>query len=573
MPSLKQTPGAAPRVWLIRDEDGKVQTCRELATLQQWVVAGRVTRNCEISRTGKSWKKLGAIAELGSFFRIAEEARDRARSSVSAAPVPVPAEGTEPLPGAIQPPGPVRGSTPPPKQSPAPAQAVEAAARAPSAPVKAPVAKEGSGPSGVPRLATGDGNSGPSTMGDVAARTTGGWAAAPKMALDDGGSGPAGPTGGLAKGIPTTEAAFAAGPQAGKIGKVPAGTSIDDLMPSAFEPIDAFDDDFSRPASSAGKWIVFVSLLVLGAAAGAVYFFVFRGDGAKAPVVAATTDAATAVPEPPGTPDAPPAADPTEVVTATYADLAADTDLSLEAASARFASVSSDDPAVSAKLLAARARVITAQAQHLLDLSDGASDAKAKATAMAKEAEGFATQALAADKQNRDAEVAMADAMRVKGASTRAVERHLGVVLKGDPKHREALFVRAQLRERDGKAAEARRIYTDLSGDGADTRPLYRLARLDYAEKKYEVAKTRADRVLGMQSEHTGAQMLAAKIDEATKVVMSDNERMVGIHKAASETLTENWDKNKVLKWHPGAAKWFKENAGADIPDDMIYGM
>ena len=58
-----------------------------------------------------------------------------------------------------------------------------------------------------------------------------------------------------------------------------------------------------------------------------------------------------------------------------------------------------------------------------------------------------------------------------------------------------------------------------------------------------------------------------------TDVVMSDNARMVNIHKAASSTLPENWDKNKVLKWHPGAAKWFKENAGADIPDSMIYGM
>lgn len=59
---------------------------------------------------------------------------------------------------------------------------------------------------------------------------------------------------------------------------------------------------------------------------------------------------------------------------------------------------------------------------------------------------------------------------------------------------------------------------------------------------------------------------------EAVNVVMSDNERMVGIHNAATETLPEHWDKNNVLKWHPGAARWFNENAGADIPADMIYG-
>jgi hypothetical protein len=54
-------------------------------------------------------------------------------------------------------------------------------------------------------------------------------------------------------------------------------------------------------------------------------------------------------------------------------------------------------------------------------------------------------------------------------------------------------------------------------------------------------------------------------------VVMSDNERMVNIHRAAQSTLPENWDKNGVLMWHPGAAQWFTENAGATISEDMIH--
>jgi TRAP transporter TAXI family solute receptor len=65
----------------------------------------------------------------------------------------------------------------------------------------------------------------------------------------------------------------------------------------------------------------------------------------------------------------------------------------------------------------------------------------------------------------------------------------------------------------------------------------------------------------------------ASFVNAAVDVVMSDNERMVNIHRAARSTLPENWDKNGVLKWHPGAAQWFKDNAGADIPDDMIHGM
>ena len=64
----------------------------------------------------------------------------------------------------------------------------------------------------------------------------------------------------------------------------------------------------------------------------------------------------------------------------------------------------------------------------------------------------------------------------------------------------------------------------------------------------------------------------ASFVEAVVDVVMSDNDRMVAIHRAARSTLSENWDKNRVLMWHPGAAKWFQENAGADIPADMIYG-
>jgi TRAP transporter TAXI family solute receptor len=58
---------------------------------------------------------------------------------------------------------------------------------------------------------------------------------------------------------------------------------------------------------------------------------------------------------------------------------------------------------------------------------------------------------------------------------------------------------------------------------------------------------------------------------EATRIAMEDNARMMNVHQSASETLPENWDKNNVLKWHPGAARWFNEN-GASIPADMIHG-
>lgn len=50
--------------------------------------------------------------------------------------------------------------------------------------------------------------------------------------------------------------------------------------------------------------------------------------------------------------------------------------------------------------------------------------------------------------------------------------------------------------------------------------------------------------------------------------VMKNNAKMVEIHKAAVETIPENFDKNTFLPWHPGAVRWFEEN-GFDIPDDL----
>lgn len=61
-------------------------------------------------------------------------------------------------------------------------------------------------------------------------------------------------------------------------------------------------------------------------------------------------------------------------------------------------------------------------------------------------------------------------------------------------------------------------------------------------------------------------------VKSVVDIIMSDNERMMNIHKAARTTVPENWDKNGgVIAWHPGAAEWFAENAGADIPADQIH--
>src|SRR5690349_9272122 len=74
------------RMWMVRDpRTGDIQRFRELTTLQQWIVERRVTREHEISRTGETWKPLGDIAELASFFQVVDLA---ARSGEHQQPQP-----------------------------------------------------------------------------------------------------------------------------------------------------------------------------------------------------------------------------------------------------------------------------------------------------------------------------------------------------------------------------------------------------------------------------------------------------------------------------------------------------
>jgi predicted Zn finger-like uncharacterized protein len=71
--------------WMVRQPNGSVFRFKELTTLQKWIVERKVNREDEISKTGKSWKKLGDIAELASFFQVV----DAANAALSASIVPV----------------------------------------------------------------------------------------------------------------------------------------------------------------------------------------------------------------------------------------------------------------------------------------------------------------------------------------------------------------------------------------------------------------------------------------------------------------------------------------------------
>jgi len=55
---------------------------------------------------------------------------------------------------------------------------------------------------------------------------------------------------------------------------------------------------------------------------------------------------------------------------------------------------------------------------------------------------------------------------------------------------------------------------------------------------------------------------------EITKLAMGNPDRMLQIHAAARETLSENWDKNSFMPFHPGAVRYFEE-IGITIPDNL----
>lgn len=99
-------PSEKPRNWKVRQSNGNVFTFRELTTLQRWIVERKVFRDDEISLTGETWKRLGNIPELASFFQVVEAAERAAlleaampQAAVSPAPAASPAAPSQPSDG------------------------------------------------------------------------------------------------------------------------------------------------------------------------------------------------------------------------------------------------------------------------------------------------------------------------------------------------------------------------------------------------------------------------------------------------------------------------------------------
>lgn len=107
--SSADLPPAPPlREWKLRQANGNVYPCRDLTMLQKWIVEGKVQRDDEISLSGETWKRLGNIPELASFFQVVEDATKaralEALSKVQSLP-PEPLPSPAPAPAPPKPPG------------------------------------------------------------------------------------------------------------------------------------------------------------------------------------------------------------------------------------------------------------------------------------------------------------------------------------------------------------------------------------------------------------------------------------------------------------------------------------
>jgi predicted Zn finger-like uncharacterized protein len=509
------------RQWMLRLEGGQHKVCRELATLQQWIVSGVVTREAMISRTGKTWKRLGDVAELAQYFEIADEARTTrdARPTGRTGPTPPPGRGTmlgigaaaphaaggtilpdssseiddearttrvpPPLPprvppgaktppmGSVVTPAPVPTAAVPPPGLPRPAPATPRPAAA--TPRPAPATPRPAGAVSAPPPV-------PATPGPIAAppspapsplapdgRSTAPWAHDPVRSHESASAaGRSGPFVGKLAAIPD-EPAFAAA----------AGRALRGDPDPARALGRAEEDDAVLPprrGSRAGLWIALGLLALGGAAAAGVYMFVLRpapliGSGSAAPGSAlggadAAGSSATAAAAPDAAPSAPAAdaAAPTSPLIAARDELPADHEPRLRAALAALAG--QDTP----EALAVRAHLASAIAQSLLDraaLATGRGEAdqlRRDAQAVAIEAATAAQRAVKATPADAGAATAMAAALRVAGKPAAAVQRYSA----GARTHASAVWLRelhlgeALLLARDGRLDDARAALSAL---------------------------------------------------------------------------------------------------------------
>ncbi|MBI4511935.1 MAG: zinc-ribbon domain-containing protein [Deltaproteobacteria bacterium] len=501
--------GANERQWMIRTPTGEIRHFRELTTLQQWIVERKINRNCEISRTGETWKRLGEVAELASFFLVVDQAEAAVRAAVAAsdsgripAPMPFPPSRSAPISSTL---GAVGMRQPPPRAPDLPAIAAHV-------------------PTGVPQ--------------PIAAE-------------------PSGPKGSLLGGS-VTEAAWAAGGDAVRrtrahmesqeIGN--AAADVANLMPkhsgddvSVLDESDLLEEEPKRRPK--GLLYAAWALLLLGGGGAGAFFALSGGPKAtnggdrpsqqvnnpdQATALAATQVVPSTKAQAPAPESLKSPAPANTAVVSTYdeglAKFYEDTDQGYAQAEQALEKARVADPEQDARVLAAMALVNSSWAQYLVDdAKEAEKQDKRLAEQLAKEAarklqraEKFAQDAIARGPKNLDALVAMADVRRQKKGGKAEIEK----LLTGAAEHPETPYVRGMFLLREGKKADA---ITMLSSAAATfkartgkehLRARVRLAHLDLEEKRFEEARRSVELVLVVQKDHGRARALARAMTRLT---------------------------------------------------------
>ncbi len=543
--------GPNEKVWLVRSPAGDLRKFRELTQLQPWIIERRVSRDCEISRTGEAWTRLGDIGELSSFFAVVEQASaalkaqavSRGKSTLSVQPPNVPPAGSQGTTGSrpVQP-GPqnqaptmlgAQLSTPAFLSVAAPdevhggrgadslyrpAQAAPASQASGSPPPLDLETARATADSGEPVWA-GQPLGGKRIQLPSGAPVSAKWKAQPGSAYDDG-----------------PEMAISTNRRPSRVAPATEPDGYGRIRPASdtFDP-DAVLDEIGAHRSRTPH--IIAAIILCGGALFAIWWFGLR----ERPVAAVMQpDAGVAVVKPTVTPmvvgadagpaqaatvptpaSAPAGADNDKPYRDAIAKLYDDTDESLAAADKLLETAHVANPAAEAKVLAAQALVASSRAQALTDDADAATDprlgaeAKAEAGRQLTRADKLAHEALAKAAAAPEALIAMADVERQKKVSAAEIEKQLAPA--GD--RAEALYERGMLRWRDGKGAEAEAFFTRAVDAQAHEMPgtthlraRYRLAVLSLAAKHYDSAKAQLDAILAAQPAHARAKALAARV-------------------------------------------------------------
>jgi predicted Zn finger-like uncharacterized protein len=534
--------GPTERQWLVRLENGEQKTCRELATLQQWIVAGVATRESLISRSGKTWKRLGDIAELSQYFTIADEARTQRAHK----PTPKPAAAT--MLGVGGGPTAAGGTILPDDEREEGRTTGSFRARRSTPPPPPP--RGGSGPNPLPKSPNSSELALQQTEISAAARSristpppvpvvpqgraTGTWASSEIKHSDSMASMPQGPRGGRLS-MQDNEPAFAAG----RVRLSPGDESSFQTGKVSRLVLDDEDDDMIAPprGSRAGTWIALLSLLVIAAGAGAVYMFVFNKKSDEpaavkqdAGAIALAADAGAIVS--PIIDGAPPvAADPLD---GARTELLAGIEPRMKGVYDSLAP--KDDPAS----LAMRARLATGMAQSMVERAGLVPD-KAEADKLRKEskqlvidAATLAQKAYKAAADDPSANLAMSDVLRLQGKSQKDVQRYLEAAkAKGaaDKELARSIAVgNALVLERDGKLDDALKALAGVDGAG-DSRVQQELALVAYAQGKPGDAKPFVDQILASTPDHDVARALQKRLETAVaKTDPMPNEGSGSVH-------------------------------------------